>query len=149
MNFKNKISFGTLKKLNIEDYEKIWIDQTNSTINDDLLFNDISYVTSYFNYSYYQNLIILRITNIKINQLYNISLNLYAKETGSKVQFTNIGKSAKHNAIDLIELSNIGPQIANIEFKSNSNYALFLIRSHDSSNKNVRLYGIEISEEEK
>lgn len=149
MNFKNKISFGTLKKLNIEDYEKIWIDQTNSTINDDLLFNDISYVTSYFNYLYYQNLIILRITNIKRNQLYNISLNLYAKETGSKVQFTNIGKSAKHNAFDLIELSNIGPQIANIEFKSNSNYGLFLIRSHDSSNKNVRLFGIEIVKKKK
>lgn len=148
MNFKNKVSFGTLKKLNIEDYEKMWIAQTNDTINDDLIFNDISYQTSKLNGYSNRSLTILKITNIKANQLYNISLNLNAKESGSIVQFTNIGKSIKHNAIDPIELFNIGSQIVNIKFKSNSDYALFLIRSPTNPNKYVRLYGIEISEKE-
>lgn len=136
----DSVSFGTLEKLSFPELQQNWLVVTNETLNDELIYNDVSFNTSFlFNYSG-QKISFIKLKNIKPKQKYTIELNFYTDQKVAKVQLSHVGKFIVNDFSNPIEIKK-GSSIISGTFSSATDEATFLIRNVDDTGM-VRLFGI-------
>lgn len=137
----DSVSFGTLENVSFQELQQNWLVKTNETLNDEQIYNDVSFNTSFlYNYEG-QKISFLKIKNIKPKQKYSVKFNFYTNQELAKVQISNVGKFTVHDFSNPVEIKK-GSSIISGTFLSGKDEATFLIRNIDNTGI-VRLFGIE------
>ena len=139
---EGKKSFGSIEKLSLNLLEKEWLLETNKTLNDNDIFNDISYNSRLINNLSQEKISIVKILNIENLDNYEITFNLFAINNDAVVQINKLGKNNYLNIPKEITL-NKGSNFITGNFSSELNQLNIMIRAIDKSN--IRLLGIKVN----
>ncbi|MDF1610275.1 transglutaminase-like domain-containing protein [Hoeflea sp. YIM 152468] len=136
-------SMGSFDHTEFSDLSKVWLEQTNASLNDDDEFNDISYVASYLTNTREDRTTMISLSDLEPGQSYTGKLRLInPSNVDQTIQLSSLGRGLQVSGSGLITLQP-GTQDVDIVLKARQAFGQFYVRKLDPGGI-AYLFGIKI-----